>query len=482
MASGNGQPRTYDITTETKRGVVALSALTEEIGSDVGITTDLDFINAESGTCSVYFVSELSAGEITALDVVLAAHEGYSSVGTVRRGGGLIVEDLSDPEVPTVSAQGTTGSTTWGYKVTAFSDTGETLASGETQITDGNAALSTTNFNEVSWSAVDGATSYGVYRTTAGGTPSSTGFVAQVAGLTYADIGNAASGSEPSEDLSGALVVGTGTVSSSKAATIKELTSDTSTVTSLLRLARRSSGEVDAGFGTGLYFQLDDDGGTLRDVGSLHFRWDDPSSGTLHSKARIQLRDGGSSADKDIEFHHDGKIIVLGDTILEKTTCKATYGAGYLAVSGGSWYSNNDRLCIRLENGFTQGFRTALPVPQNYASGDLTFRILYTVSATQASNRAVAYDFYWRGDAIGTTFETMHNEQDNYDVSSQIGDQPYGFDLTLAAANFSKDDDWLSFFFDRLGDDAGDTCTTSFFVHGVQLRYTGWSFAGQSGQ
>lgn len=467
--------------TNTLYDTVDTGALAEELQT-AGLTGKLTQVSVSGTDIVVLTSSDLTAGEITTMDSTIAAHEGVPSAGTQRVGGGLIVEDLDDPSAPTVSVQGTTGSTTWGYKVSAFSDTGETLASSETQVTDGNATLSSANFNRVSWAPVVGAVNYGVYRSTAGGTPSSTGKIAETPLTQLDDTGRTASGSEPSEDLSGGLVVGTGTVSSSKHTTLKELTSDQSTVTSLLRLARRSSGTVAAGFGTGIYVVLDDAGGTLRDAGSLHFRWDDPAAGTLHTKARIQLRDGGTSADKDFEFNHNGKVTFDGSTLIESTTCKKTYGAGDLAITGNAeWYSNNNRLGVRLLNTGTGGFRLVLAVPQNYISGDLIFRLLYTVTATQATSRAIAYDFSWRGDVIGTTFETMHNEVDTHDTSSQIGDRPYALDLTLGSANFSKNDDFLSFLFQRLGDDAGDTCTTSFVVHAIQLQYTGWAFAGQAG-
>lgn len=484
MASGDGTPRSYTISAETARGAVDSAVLTDEILDESAITTTLSHVNTSGDTLDVYFASALSGAEITALDAVVAAHEGVPLAGTLRAGGGLIVEDLDDPSAPTVAAQGTTGSTSWGYKVTAFSDTGETLASSETQISNGNATLSKTNYNAVSWDPVVGAVKYGVYRTTAGGTPSSTGKVAETPALSYDDKGKVASGSTPSEDLSGGVSVGPDLgESKTKLVTVKEETSDLSTVTSLIRFIRKSTGTVAAGFGSGIYGVLADAAGTLRDAASIHWRWHNPAAGVLQTKVRIQTRDGGSDADKDHEFFYNGKITFDGTTLVEKTTCRAFYPASAAQRTGtAEAYSNNSRQCIRLLATSTGGFRINLPVPRNYASGDLTFRLLYTVTANQASNRAIAYDFSWRGDAIGTTFETMHNEVDTHDTSSQIGDRPYALDLSLASANFDVDDDQLSFVFERVGGDSGDTCTTSFCVHGFELRYTGWAFAGQAGQ
>lgn len=76
MASGDGQPRSYDISAETASGAVNPTVLTKEIEDDTGITTALDYINTEGNQLDIYFVSALSAPEITALDALVAAHSG----------------------------------------------------------------------------------------------------------------------------------------------------------------------------------------------------------------------------------------------------------------------------------------------------------------------------------------------------------------------------------------------------------------------
>lgn len=70
---------------------------------------------------------------------------------------------LTTPANLTVSPQGTTGSTTYSYRVSAFNDQGETLAIAAVQTTGGNATLSTSNFNRLDWDDVTGATGYNVY-------------------------------------------------------------------------------------------------------------------------------------------------------------------------------------------------------------------------------------------------------------------------------------------------------------------------------
>jgi len=70
---------------------------------------------------------------------------------------------LSTPTGLAVAPQGVTGSTTYSYRVSAVNSTGETLAAASVSIANGNATLSSSNFNRVSWNAVVGATGYVVY-------------------------------------------------------------------------------------------------------------------------------------------------------------------------------------------------------------------------------------------------------------------------------------------------------------------------------
>ena len=54
--------------------------LQQEIEADAGITTAIDFIVVDGTSLSIHFVTDLSGGEITALDAVVAAHTGIPSV------------------------------------------------------------------------------------------------------------------------------------------------------------------------------------------------------------------------------------------------------------------------------------------------------------------------------------------------------------------------------------------------------------------
>ncbi|MBT9156608.1 MAG: hypothetical protein DDT37_01596 [Firmicutes bacterium] len=119
--------------------------------------------------------------------------------------GGLAVTPLAAPTAPTVTVVGAAGTTTYRYRVTARSRIGETTASPETTITNGNATLSATNLNRITWAAVPGAVDYRVWRIFSGGTPATTGAIATVAALTVDDTGLAAAGVVPTADTSGAV-------------------------------------------------------------------------------------------------------------------------------------------------------------------------------------------------------------------------------------------------------------------------------------
>lgn len=78
------------------------------------------------------------------------------------------IDRLSAPSTVSVVPIGTTGATSYSYRVSAKDASGETLASIAVTISNGNAPLSGTNFNRISWSLVQDATSYVVYGRTSG--------------------------------------------------------------------------------------------------------------------------------------------------------------------------------------------------------------------------------------------------------------------------------------------------------------------------
>lgn len=70
---------------------------------------------------------------------------------------------LTTPAGLGVTATGTTGSTAYSYRVSAFNANGETLACTAVAIANGNATLSNTNYNALSWTAVGSAVGYNVW-------------------------------------------------------------------------------------------------------------------------------------------------------------------------------------------------------------------------------------------------------------------------------------------------------------------------------
>ncbi|MBI2820386.1 MAG: hypothetical protein HYX73_10435 [Acidobacteria bacterium] len=144
-----------------------------------------------------------------ALAVALVPNVGGTPSGTSYRvryyqSGGLYFEEtwvvptsspLASPDPPTVTPQGTTGSTSYCYWISATNANGETLLGSSTCISNGNANLDGTNYNQVAWAAVSGATGYNVYRTPNQNAPSGTGSyrVGSTAGTTIDDQSNSLS-------------------------------------------------------------------------------------------------------------------------------------------------------------------------------------------------------------------------------------------------------------------------------------------------
>lgn len=127
------------------------------------------------------FLLRVSAQLLTAFDAGATLEIGSSN-------------PLATPAAPTVTAVGTSGATTYGYKVVALnSDTTHSIASAaNAAFTTGNATLSVTNLNRVAFVAVAGAESYGIYRTVGGATQ---GLIGTTTSLSFDDTGLVADGS-----------------------------------------------------------------------------------------------------------------------------------------------------------------------------------------------------------------------------------------------------------------------------------------------
>jgi hypothetical protein len=473
---------TYSVSSDFPNQQVDSDSLTTEINDSSISSATLIYIEITGDVCDIWFDDPLSGADQTTLDGIVAAHTGNPDISP--KSGGVVFVPLDTPSAPTVTPQGTPGSTTWGYKITAFSESGETLASIEGQTTTGAATLDDTNFNRITWDSVDGATKYGVYRSTAGGTPSSTGELAEVIGthtLQFDDTGQAASGSEPSEDRSSAVTIGSGDATPGKLLTIREETTDDNTVTSLITLARRSLNTVLAGFGTGLYTKLEDEDGTDRAAGSVHFLWENPASTALEAAFRVMLRDGGSQTVERFRVTPAGSIELSGVDVISEGTCRKVPPVDG-GIRGGttSGSTNNDIAAIRFDNAGDGWNRINIAPPTRYTSGDLTFRLICSVPSSVGANKGTRWRLNWSlkdiGDVLGTW---SYTNEFTYDISNQNSDEMFAIDFTITAAQFDKTKDLLCMKMTRLGTNPADDCGVHIYVHGLELRFTGFRFAGQ---
>lgn len=439
-------------------------------------------IDISGNVCDIWFDDPLSAPDQATLDGIVAAHTGEPSDSPEK--GGLTIHPIDTPDAPTVTPQGTPGSTSWGYKITAFSESGETLASTEGTTSTGAATLNDTNYNRITWDEVTGAAKYAIYRSTAGGTPSTTGKLSETkcCDRQFDDTGQAASGSEPSEDRSSAVVVGLARDGESgKLLNVQEQTTDDNTVTSLITLFRESLNTVLAGFGTGIYVKLNDAGDTVRSAGSMHVLWEDPAAVALETAFRVMLRDGGSQTVERFRVSHDGSIQLSGNTVIDEGTCRKVFPVDG-GIRGGttSASTNNDVAAIRFDNAGDGWNRINFEPPSRYISGDLTFRLYCSVPSTIGNNKGTRWKLDWslRDIAEGLGSWSYTNEF-TYDISSQTSDDIFAIDFTIQSSQFDKTKDLFFAKMTRVGTDPGDDCNVHIYIHGIELRFNGYRYAGQ---
>ena len=131
------------------------SAANPSIISDAG--TGTIYANQTDGSGNL--INESQGGGLT-----VGASSANSSL-TLQ--GGLKASALPVPVLSaTVTNVGTAGATTYRYQITALDGLGETTGSTIQQTTTGNATLSGTNYNTITWAQVGGAYQYRIYRCT----------------------------------------------------------------------------------------------------------------------------------------------------------------------------------------------------------------------------------------------------------------------------------------------------------------------------
>lgn len=94
----------------------------------------------------------------------------FSSLIAQARGHLRELPTISTPALPVVTPTGAAGATTYTYKIVARNRDQRSIASAAGTTTTGNATLTSSNFNRITWTAVTGATFYEIYRTVGGAT------------------------------------------------------------------------------------------------------------------------------------------------------------------------------------------------------------------------------------------------------------------------------------------------------------------------
>jgi len=103
---------------------------------------------------------------------------------------------VANPGAPTVTPQGTTGSTSSSYVIEAVDANGAISAAGSAGSTStGHASPNGTNFNRITWAAVPGAASYRIRRTVGYATQ---GLIGTTASTTFDDTGLTGDGTSSS--------------------------------------------------------------------------------------------------------------------------------------------------------------------------------------------------------------------------------------------------------------------------------------------
>jgi hypothetical protein len=221
----NGVTRTYVVTALTASGeTLSSDPVSNAHGATTLTSSNYETIawNAITGALG-YNVYRTAGGTIQG-KINLVPITGTSTTDTSND------LPLLPPSIMRTSPVGTGGSTAWTYKVVAVNAAGHSLpsANGSTGAT-GNATLTTTNYNEIVWSPVIGATSYQVWRTS--GTTGMIGTTDQYNCL-FMDTGGAVSpsGSPTNTNTSYVATPGTNTSPQPLIATITYVNSTTVTL------------------------------------------------------------------------------------------------------------------------------------------------------------------------------------------------------------------------------------------------------------
>ena len=158
----------------------------------------VQFPDGTSSAPSIAFSTDPGMGQWLDTTNDLIGSSGLSVLGRILQ------TALATPGSITVTPTGTTGATTYTYKLVALSGAGVTPAGAASSTTTGNATLSATNYNALSWTQVAGATGYRIYRTVGGATTGLIATIAAGATVSVDDTGLAGGGeTAPTADTTG---------------------------------------------------------------------------------------------------------------------------------------------------------------------------------------------------------------------------------------------------------------------------------------
>jgi fibronectin-binding autotransporter adhesin len=277
--------------------------------------------------------------------------------------GGLTINGLSTPGTPTVTTQGTTGAATWSYKVVAVSASGSTTpasTAGSTTSANGNATLTGSNFQQITWTPVAGAVSYKIYRTAVGTSPSTTGLIGTTGATIFNDTGLAGDGSTASTlDTSGQVTVNgyatfKNTVNSTTAFQIQNAAGTNLMTADTANTRVNVVGDVNVGTRFGNRLFSDD-----FESGSFGL-WDQGSSGsismntaTVHDgKYAAQVNPANTQAFADVSIGPSSTVYARAwVNVASQTSTNADLITLYSSVTGQYWTAFRSAGGVHLWNG-----------------------------------------------------------------------------------------------------------------------------------
>lgn len=174
---------------------------------DVG-SSNVEFLMASNGNpggnCSIF--QHFNGGQ-----QLVSSEDYYGNYAISSIVGGLNIAALPTPSAPTVTLTGTGSGTTWGYEIASVGGDGNPTAPTAQVTISGPSTINSTNYPVIHLPYDPKVLKYNIYRTTAGGTPSTTGLIGTVSGgyatSVFNDKGVAASGGVPAVSGSGGLQV-----------------------------------------------------------------------------------------------------------------------------------------------------------------------------------------------------------------------------------------------------------------------------------